>query len=295
MLVGLSNVAEVAEASAARESHVRPRLGGRAINTIGLVFIVLSVVLILSSLWHWRVWREERAFLRGKAETAISGAPSDSERIARLTTWVYHQQGFAKNQGFYLWPKLDATPTQIYQRGGDCEDKSKLLMVMLAEVGIDSTMAMLRPCRTCMPTHVVVAAESESGLIAADPVYNIMFPKPGGGYYTVQEMRADPSILPSRIAALTAEQGPGSKVSRYKLDIEGYDHVTSFNWDKNTALKATADMLTAMGIDPDLVDRPTFLDDPYLFFLVASGFGAAGCLTLGLMLRRFARPKRRVR
>lgn len=231
-------------------------------------------------------WMQDRQRLREAATAATASARTEQERLTRLLDWVYHNQGFAKNSGYFIWKRLDATPVQVLERGGDCEDKSKLFAAMLRELGIRSTLAMLYPCRTCNPVHTVAVVETTKGWTPMDSVYNITFPDGRGGFTPIEVLRHNPSILPTRLDMLVAERGRKDKIALYKRDLETYGLVTTVNWDKNVLTRAVAGMIRAMGGEPWRTPRPLFLDDPKQFFMLLGLGAAAG---FGLLAWLFGR------
>jgi hypothetical protein len=77
---------------------------------------------------------------------------SDSAKISAINHWVYRNQGFAKNDRFFLVPALGPTPNQVLASGGDCGDKSRLVS------GDRRLMVGLRtdfPCQDCGQSTVV--------------------------------------------------------------------------------------------------------------------------------------------
>src|SRR5262249_138809 len=132
--------------------------------------------------------------LKTLAAQLTAGITSADDKVRVLNAFVYQNKGFAKNRSCYLLKSLGPTPVQILEKGGDCTDRSRLVAAMLAQIGISSSVAMLYPCRGCMAVHTVVLAETESGTIVADPVYDLMFPKQAGGYHDVRDMIGDAEI-----------------------------------------------------------------------------------------------------
>ena len=189
---------------------------------------------------------------------------SDSERILTLNRWVYHNKGFEKNQSYFLFQALGATPLQILEFGGDCADKSRLLMAMLSEINIPSTLAMLYPCPDCPPGHTVVEAKYEKGWMVVDPVFDIDFPDDKGGFYGLSLLRQKHKLLVTRIQQLCKQRGKGDKIERYDVMRTKYIYARTVNWNKNIITKSIAFILSWFYDDPFLIRRPRFLDDPKL-------------------------------
>ena len=253
----------------------------RALLAIAGLMLVFSVVVGLS-------WARDRQRLRAAAVEATASARSDGDRLTALLHWVYANQGFAKNRHYFLWKPLEATPVQVLEHGGDCEDKSKLFATMLRELGVPSTLAILYPCAGCAPSHVVTLVRTPSGDTPMDAVYDVSFPDGRGGFLDVAALKRDPSLLPRRLDALVAARGADDKVALYKRGTEGYSFTTTLNWDKNAATRAVAGLIRATGREPWRTARPLVLDDPKQFFAALGLAAALGLGLAGLLLRRRA-------
>src|SRR5438105_2584051 len=103
----------------------------------------------------WLSWVNDNAVLREKAIAVTAGLTTASAKISVVNHWVYRNQGFAKNDRFFLVPALGPTPNQVLQSGGDCGDKSRLVSAMLWQLGINSGLAQIFPCQGCNPIHAV--------------------------------------------------------------------------------------------------------------------------------------------
>ena len=215
-------------------------------------------------------WQKDRSRLGEIAHSVESRSGDLRETLTNLTQWVYSNQGFEKNRRYFLWKRLEATPMQVVEGGGDCEDKSKLLTALLRELSIPATMAMLYHCDAqCEPVHTVVLARTPDGWTPLDSVYNITFPDRDGRFLPVQRLMAQPEILNTRLDQLAAERGPADKINRYKRNLETYTHLTTFNWDKNGLTRAVASAIRAMGGDPRVTPRPMLIEDSKEFFTIA--------------------------
>src|SRR5260370_27034559 len=107
----------------------------------------------------WLSWVNDNAVLREKAVAVTARLTSDSAKISAINHWVYRNQGFAKNERFFLVSALGPTPNQVLESGGDCGDKSRLVSAMLWQLRINSGLAPIFPCPGCRPTHPRLAAE----------------------------------------------------------------------------------------------------------------------------------------
>ena len=150
-------------------------------------------------------WHQDNLTLKAIALRVASDSVGTPAKIAQLNDWVYHNQGFAKNNEYFLVPRLGPTPTQVLRSGGDCSDKSRLLSAMLAQIGIHSGLVMIFPCEDCDPIHTVVEAESAGGRMVADPIWDVDYA------YSVQEL-AGSQRGAERIATLKQSRPAGDKI-----------------------------------------------------------------------------------
>lgn len=187
--------------------------------------------------------------------------------IEKINNAVYFNKGFAKNKQYFVFKRLGPTPFQILQAGGDCADKSRLLSALLKRLNIDSTLVMLHGCATCGPTHTIVSAQYEEGSMAADPVFNIVFPKSDDSYYGVPELKVDPDILLKRLDYLENLRGKNDKIAFYNRVTESYKWPKTINWDKNIILKKISSFLKKFDVDPYLLKRPFFLENPKIVII----------------------------
>ena len=246
-------------------------------------FMIASLAALLcAALLFISIKRDQRILDRAIAGQ-IKARPGSGEMVEELNHWVFNNQGFAKNRGFFFFRRLGPTPVQVLQSGGDCSDKSRLLAALLKRSGMDSTLVMLHACEGCRATHTIVETRYEGGRMAADPVFDIVFPAGNGRFYGVKELKNDASILISRLDELTARRGSESKVAYYKRDSESYAWPKTINWEKHRVLQKVAEMMARNGHDPFLVMRPHFLEDPKLFLMYSSlvfGLGTGGLALL---------------
>lgn len=212
------------------------------------------------------LYRGDQRRLRMVAAAVIQDTAGNAERVRRLTEWVYANYGFRRNPEFFLLPHMRATPVQVLERGGDCADKSRLLAAMLRQMDIPATMLMcFDPFGA--PAHTVVEAVVASGeYMISDPVFNMVFPRPGGGYFSLLELRADPEILRRRIAELRAlRPSPHDPIQAYHEDTAIYAQAKTMNWNKNAAARALFALLHGqVGDQVYRLSRPAILEEPHL-------------------------------
>lgn len=204
----------------------------------------------------------DRKVLRQIAEEVTKGHDSPGASVSALNNWVYRNQGFAKNRQHFGLARLGPTPMQVLEHGGDCADKSRLLSAMLETIGMRSSLAMLYPCPECAPVHTVVVADLGLSTTLVDPVFNITFPRPEGGYYSVDELIQDPWLLGDRLRVLRTERGSSDKIIYYRESNHRYDYLTTINWQASGMTRVVAWGVRTMGADPRHVFRPMWLENP---------------------------------
>lgn len=248
---------------------------------LALLFTGISVYALVDRYLDDRVLRES---LAGQ----IISKPGTGLFIEEMNSWVYAQRGFRKNDHYFLWKGLGPTPRQVFEYGGDCADKSRLLSHLLHLNDVDSSLVTLFGCAGCGPTHVVVEARYQHGWMVADPVFDLVFPDDEFTYHGVDDLRRNPEILPRRLAELRQTPGRSAKIVHYRRERETYDHARHLNWEKFPWSRAVAAGLRRIGIDPERLRRPQLLEDPQL--LVGITFAAAAGLSGALyqLLRRRA-------
>lgn len=232
---------------------------------VAFLFIILAVTIEISR-------RRDVTILAKCSREVFAGSGSLSDKVDRLNTWVYRKEGFAKNRHYFLLRKLGPTPLQIFEYGGDCSDKSRMLAAMLRSVGVKSTLVMLHSSSNGPAGHTVLEARFEDGCIVVDPVYDLSFPADEGRYYGVKDLRDNDEILENRIDELVAIRGPTDKVAYYRKSSDGahYRFPKTINWEKNRITRMVLPLLRAVTDEPMLLQRPHFLEDPKLFMALAS-------------------------
>jgi hypothetical protein len=229
--------------------------------------------------WVFLSRQQDESAIRAAVAGQIISKPGTGLFVEEVTDWVYQNQGFAKNPGYYHWQALGPTPRQVLEWGGDCADKSRLMSAILRQHGVDSSLVTLLGCDRCGPTHVVVEARYREGWMVADPVFDLVFPKDEFTYHGVADLREDPNLLLSRLNGLVQQQGPLSKVSKYRRNSETYTYAQYVNWEKVPFAKPLAALLRPLGIDLFALRRPWFLEDPK-FLLGSLGAGAGSLFAL---------------
>jgi hypothetical protein len=255
------------------------KLGSNISFFVSMIFFILSLICYIS-------YKRDILYLRSIVNTQISTETS-SKVFESLNHWIYLNGGFKKNHGFFIFKSLGPTPIQVLNHGGDCTDKSILLMTMLDSVGIDSTLVMLFGVDGEFPSHTVVEVRDGKFRAVADPVYDLVFPNTNEGFHNVEDLRKNPAILINRLNHLIHIRGITNKIIFYQRTNESYQFASPINWNKNDLLKLTSNVLRRMGIEPRDIRRPHFLDDPKLFISMAFF-----CISMFFILLSFVLKKK---
>jgi len=201
------------------------------------------------------------------------------------------------NDSYFLLPVfrvLRATPRQAADQGGDCADRSRLLVALLELRGIHaSKWALYTP--DLYPRHAVVEVQAEKGRMVVDPLFGLSFPRPGGGYYGIEDLRRDPAILRQRVLELRARHArPGAeKLEEYPLDRYVYNYARTINWEKSAVLRIVYRVLHALtGARVDQLARPGWAEQPALMVVIGLGGLEGGLVVLwGFVIWRGGRKK----
>jgi hypothetical protein len=240
---------------------------------------------------------EEQAYL-GKLEDAL-GAPSLPPSVVakRIVAYLKTRPAIA-NPGYAVLPlfrPLRPTARQVAERGGDCADRARLMIRLLALRGIEaSKWALYAPDGT--PVHAAVEVQTEAGPMAVDPLYGMWFPE-AGGYHGIRDLRANPEILRARLGELLAQgANPGvARLAHYPADRYVYDDARTINWDKSVLTRVLYRGLRWIGGDRiDDLPRPAISEEPALMIIlglgVLEGLAGVGGLAVVLVRRRAYRP-----
>ena len=228
------------------------------------ICFLLSIISLIFSIGCYISYKDDISYLRSIVLTKISTDHSP-EVFEFINHWVYQNHGFKENPDHFLFKSLGPTPIQVLEKGGDCTDKSLLLMAMLESIGLDSTLVMLSDSDRSAPNHTVIEVRDGKFRAVADPVYDLVFPDIKGGYYGAKDLRENPGLLLNRLDNLTRLRGSTNKIAFYPRLTETYKFASPINWNKNELLKLASKVLGIFDIDARDIRRPHFLDDPKLF------------------------------
>jgi len=205
--------------------------------------------------------------LRRQAQSIVSNAQLPSAQVEALNSWVFRHLGFSENPGYFILPSLRAAPIQVLRNGGDCADKSRLLVAMLKQVDIPSTMLMCFDPQTGRPTHTVVEAVVENGeRMVVDPVYELSFPRPGtNGYFGLLDIQARPSIVQERVQWVQMGAAAMHPIRRYDVRKNNYAMASTVNWQRDRITQIAGDcMTTLLGQSAFRLPRPAILEEPQM-------------------------------
>lgn len=202
------------------------------------------------------------------------------------------------NDSYFLLPVfrlLRPTPWQVIEKGGDCADRSRLVIALMRLRGIQASKWALYDAQG-ESRHAVVQAEVESGKMVVDPLFGIWFPKPDGGYFAIPELKQDPAIVVQRISDLRAKgQRPGTdRLETYRFDQYVYSNARTINWNKSPIFRISYSILhRLLGDRVDDLRRPAFVEEPALMVV----YGTAGFEVVIVLVWLVAerRRKRRTR
>jgi len=255
----------------------------------------LAALLALQFLALALYWRDQRYLARLMDGIASPSLPP-SEQAKQVVAFLSSKSPDS-NESYFLLPIfhfLRATPRQIAEQGGDCADRSRLLIALLELRGISaSKWALYSP--DLRPQHAVAELQAEHGKMVVDSLFGLWFPRPQVGYYGIQELRQDPRILEQRVQELRAQKSrPGAlELEGYPLDRFIYTYARTINWDKSVAARLLHRGLHGiLGERVNHIRRPTWVEQPALMVVIGLT-GIEGVYLCAVLL--VARSRRRER
>lgn len=248
-----------------------------------LVAAFLLVLLASQGVALALYWRDQRFLASLMAHIANPSAPPTTQALQALA--YLHDKPTATNDSYFLLPffrPLRATPREVAELGGDCADRSRLMIVLLHSRGIPaSKWALYSP--DMQPRHAVVEADTEQGKMVLDPLFGLTYPREKGGYYGIEDLRQDPSLFQDHIAELRARhERPGAeKLDWYPLNLYVYTYARTINWDKSGAMRlAYRTLRTVIGDRVNQIQRPIWAEQPALMFIIGIAGLEGGVLLL---------------
>ena len=227
---------------------------------------VIGTIPLLCAIGVFFSWHQDEVVLRRQAEVITKNLNTNSARIRAINDWVYHNQGFAKNDRYFIVPALGPTPIQVMEQGGECGDKSRLVSAMLHSLGINAGLVMIAPCRHCGFIHTVVEAQYEAGRMVVDPTWDVDYPAGDGRFLGVRDL-AGTDLGQERVAELRQQRPAPDKIMNMPLEDATFDYAVALNWDRDPVTRTIAAALRAGGYSPERWFRLRPLEDPKVFLI----------------------------
>lgn len=267
-----------------RKQHSSPRYRMRIRNLIAVVIACLFVLQCISIIDYLR----EEEYLSGLMDRIAPRSLPPSVQAIKVVESLKDLPAMQQDTPYFLLPIfsfLRPMPRQVMEQGGDCADRSRLVIRLLRLHGIEASKWALYT-REMKSVHAVVELEAETGKMVADPLFGLWFPRSSGGYYGIRELRQLPEILRDRVQNLVEQgQRPGaSDLRKYPLDDYSYEYAKTINWEKWVVTWTLYKILRViMGTSLDDLQRPAFVEAPQLMVVMI-----AAALQGGLIIAYFA-------
>ena len=233
---------------------------------IFILFSIFDVLLLIK-------YENDTAVLLSFAQKYIQIDDTPDVKVIKLAEAVCSELKMKGNSGSFVSPIfrfLRPTALQVAESGGDCADKSRLLITLLHLNDIEASKVALYD-DSGISRHAVVEAKLQTEEMVVDAYYGLYFPKPGGGYYSVNDIKNNEQILHNRIDTLISQ---GVKLRRpplehYPYDRYTYRHPRSINWEKSYGMKILYIILSAIAGEEwtNTLERPYFVEQPALMLL----------------------------
>ena len=243
----------------------------RVIRSRNLIAVVIACLFALQCISIVDYLNEEE-YLSGLMDSIAPRSLPPSEQAMKVVESLKPLPEI-ENSSYFLLPifsVLRPMPRQVIEQGGNCADRSRLVIRMLRLHGIDASKWALYT-KEMKSVHAVVELETENGKMVADPLYGLWFPRPDGGYYDIKELRQSSSILQGRIQTLLREGvRPGSSdLKSYPIDEYTYQYAKSINWEKWAVTWPLYKALSIiMGPSIDNLQRPMLVEAPQLMVVM---------------------------
>ena len=255
-----------------------------------LIPIILGILLILQ-LTSAVVFFKDRQYLNHTFNEIINPASLPSDQAKYLVDFLKEKPS-EENASYFLLPifrVLRPTARQVLKYGGDCADRSRLLIRLMQLRGIQASKWALYS-KDLQPKHAVVEIETEKGKMVVDPLFGLWFPRSGGGYYSIEELRRDPGILHKRIKdlRLDGEQPGTAQLKFYPLDTYIYDYARTINWNKSYVMQLLyRGLYLVMGDKVNNFRRPAWVEQPAIMAVIGLSIAEGGLLILWILAAKF--------
>jgi hypothetical protein len=264
-------------------------------RTRNLIVAVIVCLFVLQCISIVHYSNEER-YLAGLMDSIAPRSLPPSEQAIKVVESL-KALPVIQNSSYFLLPIFSALrpmPRQVLEQGGDCGDRSRLVIRLLHLHGIEASKWAIYT-KEMKSVHAVVELEAETGKMVADPLFGLWFPRSDGGYYGIGELRQSPSILQDRVQSLLQEGvRPGSRdLKSYPLDEYSYQYAKTINWEKWAGMFLVYESLKlVVGPAIDDLRRPTFVEAPQLIAVIIAGAMQGGLVALYFARFRIARRKK---
>jgi len=271
----------------------KSRLRANLYMACALVLVISATLQVVSLVSYAR----EEAFLVALMNRIASPSLPPSEQAIAISNFLSDKSDRSNRQYFLLpvFGFLRPTAEEVASAGGDCADQSRLTIVLLGLRNIHAEKwALYDP--TMKPHHAVVELDSEHGKMVIDPLFNLWFPRPEGGYYGIESLRQNPEILSQRVRDLAARtddpvRDDQYRLREYPLNRYIYTNARTINWEKSPAMHLAYRILHALlGDRANYISRPEFAERPAL--MVVYGAIIPEVLALIVLLGAAGREKR---
>ena len=168
-----------------------------------------------------------------------------------------------------IFGPLGATPSAVIELGGCCSDRSRLLILALAELDIRAYQITLYH-RAGHAQHCLVEAYLQDERLIVDPTYGFFYTDANGGSLSLQDLQAGKQPI---YLALRASETCGYPANTY-YDFDFRASKTA-NWTKSATRRVAYRALRRVwGSAADRLEVPAALEWPQHLFIVI----AMGCL-----------------
>jgi hypothetical protein len=236
----------------------------RSYRNVGLFAAAIPLTCAIVLFFNWQ---QDNAVLQKQAMAITAHLSTDSARIRAVNDWVYHNQGFGKNDQYFIVSALGPTPVQVMARGGDCADKSRLVAAMLNSLDIDAGLVMISSCRRCEFIHTVVEARYEGGRMVVDPTWDVDYPTEDGRFLGVTDL-AGTNRGQQRVAELQHQRETTDKIAHMPTADATFEYAVAINWDRDVVTRGIAATLRLLDYQPETLFRLRLLEDPKLFLIL---------------------------
>ncbi len=261
-------------------------------------WIVLMMCFVAAQVVAAMAYVDDTRYLNGLFDRIGGSTLSPIDQAKHLVGFLRDKPIIANDSSFLLpiFKFLRPTARQVAEQGGDCADRSRLLINFLHSRGIKASKWALYS-DDLRPQHAVVEFEANGEKMVVDPLFGLWFPRPDGGYYGIRELKSDPKILRDRVQSLVsrAERPGAARLDWYPLDRYVYDHARTINWDKSAPMQVLYQVLyRTIGEKVNELQRPEWVEEPALMVIIGLtvldvGILVAWLLTIRLRTRNVVR------